>query len=96
MFFISASLFGQTDSLPETISDKIYKFDLRFPAQCIDKIEYSKSKRKVKYELSEDGRTVYIKEHVIGNGVKVECTYRDGNRDVFTKSTCALELVVPL
>lgn len=96
LLLLSSACFGQNDTVPEIISDKIYKLDLRFPAQCIDKIEYNKSKRAVKYELSEDGRTVYIKEHIVGNGVKVECTYKDGNRDQFSKTPCAIELVVPL
>lgn len=86
-----------TDSVPgEVISDKLYKFDLRFPAQCIDKITYQKSGNKVDFELSEDGNVVYIRNLVIGNGLHVECTYKDGNHDSFNKSPCSLELVVPL
>ncbi len=86
-----------SDSLPtEVISDKLYKFDLRFPAQCIDKITYQKSGKKADFELSEDGTVVYLRNLVIGSGIHVECTYKDGNHDSFNKSPCSLELIVPL
>lgn len=86
-----------TDSVaPEIISDKLYKFDLRFPAQCIDKLTYQKSGKNVDYELSEDGQVVYIKNLVIGSGLKVECTYKNGIHDSYSKTPCSLELVVPL
>ncbi len=80
----------------EHISDKLYKFELRMPAQCIDKITYQKDNSKVDFELSEDGKIVYIKNFIPGRGIRVECTYKDGNRDAFNKSPCSLELVVPL
>ncbi|MEO8150299.1 MAG: hypothetical protein ABI723_21880 [Bacteroidia bacterium] len=77
-------------------SDKIYKFELRMPAQCIDKLIYQKTGDKVDYELSEDGETVYIKNFKLGSGLSVECTYKNGSRDAFNKTPCSLELVVPL
>lgn len=80
----------------EIISDKLYKFELRMPAQCIDKITYQKDGKKVEFELSDDGNTVFVKNFVIGRGLRVECTYKDGTRDAFNKTPCSLELVVPL
>ena len=80
----------------EIISDKLYKFDLRVPAQCIDKITYQKDGTKVEFELSDDGYMVIVKNFIPGRGIKVECTYKDGTRDAFNKSPCSLELVVPL
>ncbi len=80
----------------EIISDKLYKFDLRLPAQCIDKITYQKDGSKVEFELSEDGNMVIVRNFIPGRGIRVECTYKDGSRDAFNKSPCSLELVVPL
>lgn len=80
----------------EIISNKLYKFELRLPTQCIDKMVYQKTGKEVEHELSDDGKTVYIKNLVQGQSVKVECTYKNGSRDSFIKSPCTLELVVPI
>lgn len=86
-----------TDTLPkEIISDKLYKFDLRMPAQCIDKITYQKGGANAEFQLSEDGKTIYITNYKVGNGLRVECTYKDGSRDMFNRTPCSMEIVLPL
>lgn len=81
---------------PVKISDKLYKIELKQPAECIQKMIYQKTGEAVDQELQDNGTTIIIKNYHEGTGVIVYLIYKNGNSDMIVKSPCSLELVTPL
>ncbi|MBK8846694.1 MAG: hypothetical protein IPO27_09215 [Bacteroidetes bacterium] len=92
-----AQTINQVDtSLNGKLAPNEYKFKLRRPAQCIDKGTLQKTGETLKSRLSDDGTEVIISNWRFGNSVYFEITYPDGQKDVYVKSPCALEMIMPL
>ena len=67
-FVASAQITIGTEEKPVKISDKLYKIELKQPAQCIQKMIYQKTGEAVEQELMNDGNTNIIKNYHEGNG----------------------------
>lgn len=94
---VDAQTINQVDtSLNGKLAPNEYKFKLRKPAQCIDKGTIQKTGELLKSRLSDDGTEIIISNWRFGNAVYFEVTYPDGQKDVYVKSPCALEMIMPL
>lgn len=90
------SLNGVDTTLNGKVSDKLYRFKLRKPAQCIDKSKFQKTGLPCNSYLSDDGLEIYIQNYIYGSTLYFEVTYRTGEHDVYVKSPCSLEMFLPL
>ncbi len=90
------SINGVDTTLNGKVSDKMYKFKLRQPAQCIDKATFQKTGKPCNSYLSDDGMEIIIQNYIHGSTLYFEVTYRNGQKDVYTRSPCSLEMFIPL
>lgn len=74
----------------------LFQFYLDEPAKKIQKLEYESDGKELDGELSEDGKTVYLKDYKAKSRVKVSVVYRSGKKDTFTKSSCYIDPVIPI
>jgi len=80
----------------EQSKTSLFQFYLDEPAKKIQKLEYESDGTEIDGELSEDGKTVYLKDYKPKSRVKVSLVYRSGKKDSFTKSSCYIDPVIPI
>jgi len=90
---ISYAALGAADST--TVEKKPdYQIFLKQPAREIKLLMYEKNFLPIQGKLSEDKRSVIMKEYQTGNKVRVKVLYEDGTEDEFVKSPCYIDPVV--
>jgi hypothetical protein len=71
-----------------------YQIFLKQPAKQIKLIMYEKNFLPIQGKLSEDRRSVIMKDYEGGNRVHVKVVYEDGTEDEFVRSPCYIDPVV--
>ena len=100
IFFISANSFSQNPvSKPEEKYTEpkfeLHQFYLTEPAIKILEIQYDKDCIPVNGRLSEDGKTVLIKDYAEHSRIYVKILKADGKVEEISKSPCFIDPVVP-
>ena len=90
-FFYSLSLFSQ-DKKPVQRTD--YQIFLKQPAKEIKLLMYEKSFLPIQGKLSEDRKSIIMKDYESGSKVHVKVLYEDGSEEEFTKSPCYIDPVI--
>lgn len=93
--FLSTSvlLFAEGDST-QTRNKQEYQIFLKQPAKQIKLIMYEKNFVPIQGKLSEDRKSVIMKDYESGNKVHVKVLYDDGTEEEFVKSPCYIDPVV--
>jgi len=91
LLVFSVSLFAEG---PESPPKKDHQIHLSKPAKEIKLMLYDKSFLPVQGILSEDRRSIIIKNYVKGSRVRVKVEYEDGTVDEFVRSPCFIDPVV--
>ena len=92
LFFSNAS-FAQPEkdnSAPKTD----FQIFLKHPAKEIKLLMYERSFLPIQGKLSEDRKSIIMKNYEDGNKVHVKVIYDDGTEDEFTKSPCYIDPVI--
>ena len=90
---VSVALSAAVDSTQvEKKSD--YQIFLKQPAREIKLLMYEKNFLPIQGKLSEDKKSVIMKEYQTGNQVRVKVLYEDGTVDEFVKSPCYIDPVI--
>jgi hypothetical protein len=84
---------AQSDSL-KSPQKKDYQIYLKQPAKEIKLLMYEKSFTPIQGKLSEDKKSIIMKDYERGNKVHVKVIYEDGTVEDFTKSPCFIDPVV--
>ncbi len=99
IFFVlfSTLAFSQTttdgaNKVPEKIQD--HQIHFQQPIKEIKHIMYDKSFLPIQGEISEDKKSVVLKNWEKGTKVRVKVTYEDGTEDEIVKSPCYIDPVV--
>ena len=79
---------------PESAPKRDHQIHLSKPAKEIKLMLYDKSFLPVQGILSEDRKSIIIKNYVKGSRVRVKVEYEDGTVDEFVKSPCFIDPVV--
>lgn len=87
----SNALFSQ-DSKPVQRTD--YQIFLKQPAKEIKLLMYEKSFLPIQGKLSEDRKSIIMKDYETGSKVHVKVLYEDGSEEEFTKSPCFIDPVI--
>lgn len=101
MIFISSLSFSQNPALKpeEKFTEpkfELHQFYLTEPAIKIIDIQYEKDCTPVKGKLSEDGKTVFIKEYQEHSRVYLKIQKADGKVEEISKSPCFIDPVIPI
>jgi hypothetical protein len=88
---ISVSIEAQ-DHSEKKISD--YQIFLSRPAKSIKLLMYEKNFVPIQGKLSEDRKSIIIKNYETGSKVHVKVEYDDGTFDEFVKSPCYIDPVI--
>ena len=78
----------------QTKTRQDYQIFLKQPAKQIKLIMYEKNFLPIQGKLSEDRRSVIMKNYEGGNRVHVKVVYDDGTEEEFVKSPCYIDPVV--
>lgn len=90
---VSTHLSGSPDSTGiENQSD--FQIYLKQPAKEIKLLMYEKDFLPIQGKLSEDRRSVIMKNYQNGTRVRVKVLYEDGTEDEFVKSPCYIDPVI--
>ena len=90
---ISVSAFALSDTT-QTEKSQDYQIYLRQPAKQIKLIMYEKDFLPIQGKLSEDRKSVIIKDYQHGNKVHVKVVYDDGTEEEFVRSPCYIDPVI--
>ena len=86
---------SQTDSTRiKTGIRQDYQIHLSQPAKEIRLLMYEKNFLPIQGKLSEDRKSVILKEYELGSKVHVKLIYEDGTADEFVRSPCFIDPVV--
>ncbi len=87
----SLSLFSQEiNSVPKND----FQIFLKQPAKEIKLLMYEKSFLPIQGKLSEDKKSIIMKNYESGSKVHVKVIYEDGTEEEFTKSPCFIDPVI--
>ena len=93
-------LLCNTSIVAQEKSDKIQKQDfqiyLKHPAKAIRLLMYEKNFVPIQGKLSEDKKSIIIKNYEAGSKVHVKVEYEDGSIDEFVKSPCYIDPVISM
>lgn len=84
---------GQSDSL-STKSKTDFQIHLTQPAKSIKFIMYEKDFTPVQGKISEDKKSVIIKDYIKGSKVRVKVEYEDGTTEEIIRSPCFIDPVI--
>jgi hypothetical protein len=84
---------SQADSA-KTVRTNDYQIFLKQPAKEIKLLMYERNFLPVQGKLSEDRKSIIMKNYEQGTKVHVKVTYDDGTVDEFVKSPCFIDPVV--
>jgi hypothetical protein len=93
-YFLSALflLFSFTMLPQEPVKQKQdYQIHLVKPARTIKLLMYEKSYLPIQGKLSDDKKSIIIKNYESGSKVHVKVEYEDGTSDEFVKSPCFID-----
>lgn len=90
---ITSSVLASGDST-QAKPKQDYQIFLKQPAKQIKAIMYEKNFLPIQGKLSEDRRSVIMKDYEGGNRVRVKVVYEDGTEDEFVRSPCYIDPVV--
>jgi len=71
---------------------KTYEIKLKAPVKCIQEIEYDKTGKEPNWKLSEDHKTIYIRDYIINTRIRVKVVYETGREEDYTQSPCSVKL----
>ena len=71
-----------------------YQIFLKHPAKEIKLLMYEKNFLPIQGKLSEDRKSVIMKDYQNGNKVHVKVIYEDGTEDEFVKTPCYIDPVI--
>ncbi len=90
--FIASFSFAQSENVqPKPQTD--YQIFLKQPAKQIKLLMYEKNFLPIQGKLSEDRKSIIMKDYDRGNKVHVKVLYEDGTEDDFVKSPCYIDPV---
>src|SRR4051812_41533881 len=92
VFCLSNQLIAQQEKSKSEIKD--YQIFLPRPAKSIRLLMYEKNFIPIQGKLSEDKKSIIIKNYETGSKVHVKVEYEDGTIDEFVKSPCYIDPVV--
>jgi hypothetical protein len=89
---------AQNTATPSTTTEKSkingYQIFLKQPAKEIKLLMYDKNFLPIHGTLSEDRKSIIMKDYIKGNRVYAKVVYDDGTVDEFTKSPCYIDPVI--
>src|SRR5436853_7722559 len=91
--FCSFNSFSQPDSTKATPATNFQIF-LKQPAKEIKLLMYEKNFLPIQGKLSEDRKSVIMKDYQTGTRVHVKVLYEDGTVEEFVKSPCYIDPVI--
>ncbi len=92
---MSGHLFAVVDSTQvETDKKPDYQIHLKQPAKEIKLLMYEKNFLPIQGKLSEDHKSVIMKDYQGGSKVRIKIIYEDGTEDEFVRSPCFIDPVV--
>ena len=100
LFAFSCKAFATADSIrienPKPVENGIkdYQIFLKHPAKQIKLIMYEKNFLPIQGKLSEDKKSVIMKDYQTGNKVRLKVVYEDGTEEEIIKSPCYIDPVV--
>jgi hypothetical protein len=93
--FILSSCFAFSQSeQPKTPAKSDFQIYLKQPARSIKLLMYERSFLPIQGKLSEDRKSIIMKDYEHGNKVHVKVQYEDGTEEEFTKSPCYIDPVI--
>ncbi len=92
MFFVLAAHSQSENIKPVNKSD--YQIFLKQPAKEIKLLMYEKNFTPIQGILSEDRKSIIMKNYELGSKVHVKVLYDDGSEEEFTKSPCYIDPVI--
>jgi hypothetical protein len=92
LLFASLSLVSAQDSIAVKKND--YQIFLNQPAKEIKYLMYEKDFLPIQGELSEDRKSVIMKNYKTGTKVRVKVEYEDGTVEEIIKSPCYIDPVI--
>ena len=92
MLFSAANSFSDTS----TVNKHEYQIYLKQPAKNIKLLMYEKDFTPIQGRLSEDRKSIIIRDYRSGSKVRVKVEYEDGSVDEFIKSPCFIDPVIAL
>mgnify|MGYP007044101037 CR=1 FL=1 len=93
-FFFAQVLYAQQDAPKNQKQD--YQIFLTRPAKSIRLLMYEKNFVPIQGKLSEDKKSIIIKNYENGSRVHVKVEYEDGTTDEFIRSPCYIDPVIVL
>lgn len=90
LFTITA--YSQNDKNSVTKTD--FQIYLKQPAREIKHLMYEKNFLPIQGKLSEDRKSVILKNYEDGNKIRIKVIYDDGTEEEFTKSPCYIDPVI--
>lgn len=99
LLFSLTELFSQNSDLKKPLSPieskfELHQFYLQDPAIKIMEMQYDKDCTPVKGKLSEDGKTVLIKEYIEHSRIYLKFLKADGKEEEVIKSPCFIDPVI--
>ena len=97
MFFILSFVFSTAIGFAQDKPDQSksdFQIFLKQPAKEIKLLMYEKNFLPIQGRLSEDRKSIIMKNYEIGSKVHVKVLYDDGTEDEFTKSPCFIDPVI--
>ena len=99
LFFAASKIIAQhsvvkEEEKPDEPKYEIHQFYLQYPAIKILEIQYDKDCTPVKGKLSEDGKTVLIKEYIEHSRIYFKFLKADGKVEEVVKSPCFIDPVI--
>lgn len=96
LLFSFSKLFSQNVDLKKNSEPKYeyYQFYLTEPAIKIMEIQYDKDCTPIKGKLSEDGKTVFVKDYLEHSRIYFKFLKADGKVDEVSKSPCFIDPVI--
>jgi len=92
LFFCLAATAQSESKSPVKKTD--YQIFLKQPAKQIKLLMYENSFTPIQGIISEDKKSIIMKDYEIGNKVHVKVLYEDGSEEEFTKSPCYIDPVI--
>ena len=92
---VSAVSYGATDST-QTDNKQDFQIHLKSPAKTIRLLMYEKNFVPIQGTLSEDKKSIIIKNYEPGSKVHVKVEYEDGSVEEFVRSPCFIDPVITM
>jgi hypothetical protein len=94
LLFISAVCFAQTDDKNSGLPRFDYQIYLKQPAKEIKELLFYKECTPINGKISDNKKTIIMKDYEPGTKVYVRVVYMDGTEDEFVRSPCFIDPVI--